>query len=199
VQQIAGGHLGPLVQVVFEAEIPIRERIHLKEYEISRVLSLDSNSLNVDDILSRLGMMVERSSDGWFVTPPAFRFDIVIEADLIEELGRIYGYDRLPIRSPNIPAVMRPSSEGLLNLDRVKDVLVDLGYQEAITYSFVDDDLQRLIDPASLPLKLKNPISSELAVMRTNLWVGLLDAAIRNCNRQQRRVRLFETGLKFNQ
>jgi phenylalanyl-tRNA synthetase beta chain len=197
VQQIAGGHLGPLVQVVFEAEIPIRERIHLKESEISRVLSLDSNSLNVDDILIRLGMMVERSSDGWFVTPPAFRFDIVIEADLIEELGRIYGYDRLPIRSPNIPAVMRPSSEGLLNLDRVKDVLVDLGYQEAITYSFVADELQRLIDPASIPLKLKNPISSELAVMRTNLWVGLLDAAIRNCNRQQRRVRLFETGLKF--
>ena len=89
------------------------------------------------------------------------------------------------------------ATEAVLDIDRVKDLLVDRGYQEAITYSFVDEDIQKAIAPEMEVIRLKNPISSELAVMRTTLWCGLLKAALYNTNRQQNRVRLFETGLRF--
>lgn len=196
---IAGGEAGPVVEAASPEHLPKREPILLRADRIRRLLGLDIEPARVADILSRLGFSPESTSEGWRVIPPGFRFDIAIEADLIEELGRVYGYDHLPRRHPVIPAAMRPVSEALLELDRAKNLLVDRGYQEAITYSFVEEGLQRLIEPEIPPLPLKNPLSAELAVMRTTLWVGLLDAALKNTYRQQNRVRLFESGLKFAQ
>ena len=128
---------------------------------------------------------------------PGFRFDIAIEADLIEEIARIYGYNSLPNSSLLMRSELIPATEAVLDIDRVKDLLVDRGYQEAITYSFVDENIQKIVAPETEVIRLKNPISSEMAVMRTTLWCGLLKAALYNTNRQQNRVRLFETGLRF--
>jgi phenylalanyl-tRNA synthetase beta chain len=194
---IAGGAAGPIVEATSPEHLPKRQPILLRAERISRMLGLSIEPARVEDILARLGLRPEPRPEGWSVTPPGFRFDIAIESDLVEEVGRVYGYDALPRRQPVVPVAMRPVSEQHLTLDRVKDVLVDRGYQEAITYSFVDDALQQQIEPEIPSLPLKNPISAELAVMRTGLWVGLLDAAQKNAYRQQDRVRLFESGLRF--
>jgi phenylalanyl-tRNA synthetase beta chain len=194
---LAGGQAGPVVEVTSAAHLPERKPILLRPGRIERLLGLAIERGQVVEILSRLGMAVAEHPEGWMITPPGFRFDIAMEADLIEELGRVYGYDLLPRRSPGMSVAMRPVSEGRLDLDRVKDALVDRGYQEAITYSFVDAAIQQFVEPNIPHLALKNPISSDLSVMRTSLWTGLLDAALKNINRQQTRVRLFESGLKF--
>jgi len=194
---LAGGQVGPVVERVALDYLPQRPEILLRAERIEKILGLSMSPERVIQILQGLGMTLTGDPLGWRVTAPAARFDIALEADLIEEVGRVYGYDHLPRRQPVIPAVMRPVSEGRLTLDRVKDLLVDRGYQEAITYSFVEASVQQLIDPGVEPLALKNPLSQELAVMRTSLWPGLLDAAIKNSHRQQDRVRLFESGLTF--
>ncbi|CAL1241151.1 phenylalanine--tRNA ligase subunit beta [Candidatus Methylocalor cossyra] len=194
---VAGGKAGPVVEAVTPAHLPRRDPILVRAERIRRLLGLDLEPARVRDILARLGLNPEECPEGWWVTPPGFRFDLAIEADVIEELGRVYGYDRLPRRHPPIPAMMRPVSEQRLRLDRVKDLLVDRGYQEAITYSFVDGRVQELVTPDIAPLTLANPISNELSVMRTSLWPGLLEAALKNSHRQQERIRLFESGLRF--
>jgi phenylalanyl-tRNA synthetase beta chain len=194
---LAGGQAGPVVEALSRENLPARVPITLRSERLRRMLGIDIETRQVTRILQGLGMDPQEDASGWRVTPPAFRFDIGIEADLIEEVGRVYGYDRLPRKQPTVAAVMLPVSEAKLMLGRAKNLLVDRGYQEAITYSFVEPELQRRIEPAIEPLALKNPLSAELAVMRTSLWPGLLDAAIRNSNRQQQRVRLFESGLKF--
>jgi len=194
---LAGGEAGPVVEAVAHEHLPSRKAVLLRPERIERMLGLAIKSERVQQILRGLDMSPEVCEEGWRVTPPAFRFDIAIEADLVEEIGRIYGYDHLPRRLPTAPAAMQPVSEAELGLERVKDLLVDRGYQEAITYSFVEQKLQKLIEPDIEPLPLKNPLSAELGVMRTSLWSGLLDAAIKNAHRQQTRVRLFESGMKF--
>lgn len=195
---IAGGAAGPIVVVEAQAHLPARPPIALRAERIERLLGLSIPPEQTASLLTRLGMRLAPQDGGWSVTPPGFRFDIAIEADLIEEIGRVYGYDNIPKRNPASRMVLRPESEARLDIERVKDLLVDRGYQEAITYSFVDDAMQRQVEPEREGIALKNPISSELAVMRTGLWCGLLDAALKNLNRQQNRVRLFETGLRFN-
>jgi phenylalanyl-tRNA synthetase beta chain len=194
---ITGGAAGPIVEAVAEAHLPERHPVLLREDRIKKLLGVSIPGEQTAGLLRRLGMSLEPQSGGWRVTPPGFRFDIAIEADLIEEIGRVYGYDQIPKRSPSMSMELQPESESMVDVERVKDILVDRGYQEAITYSFVDGAKQALIEPGIEGLPLKNPISSDLAVMRTGLWCGLLDAAVRNSNRQQSRIRLFEAGLKF--
>ncbi len=196
---IAGGKPGPIVEVTHESKLPQRNTITLRSERIGRILGVELKSDEVQDILSRLGMSVEKTAKCWHVVPPSFRFDIEIEADLIEELGRVYGYDALPRTSLLMRSELAKTSEKQLDIDRAKDLLVARAYQEAITYSFVDKALQSKIAPDKQAIPLKNPLSSELSVMRTSLWTGLLLAAQRNVNRQQTRVRLFESGLKFVQ
>ena len=133
----------------------------------------------------------------WLITPPSFRFDIEREVDLIEEIARIYGYNQITSANPITSAVMVVTPESKIPISRFQQILVERSFQEAITYSFVDPALQDLLDPEKEALKLENPISAEMSVMRTSLWPGLIQAAIHNINRQQEYVRLFETGLRF--
>jgi phenylalanyl-tRNA synthetase beta chain len=153
----------------------------------------------VVDILERLGMTVHAGGGQWQVTPPEFRADIRMEADLIEELARIIGYDNIPAHAPSAELLMFRREEARVSDAALRAVLVQRGYQEAITYSFVDAGEQQRLDPEQRPLPLANPITSDMAVMRTNLWPGLLKAMVHNLNRQQQRVRLFEMGLRFRQ
>ncbi len=194
---IAGGDAGPITEVTNQASLPQRQAVLLRRQRIEKSLGIALADEQVTDIFQRLGMAVQTHTDGWQIIPPGFRFDIAIEADLIEEIARIYGYNNLPNSSLLMRSELSPVTEAELDIDRVKDLLVDRGYQEAITYSFVDEDIQKAVAPEMEVIRLKNPISSELAVMRTTLWCGLLKAALYNTNRQQNRVRLFETGLRF--
>lgn len=194
---ICGGQPGPVIEVASEANLPLPAPINLRSSRISRMLGIVFSAKEVEDILTRLGMQLETSEEGWVVTAPSFRVDITIEADLIEELIRIHGYNNIPRTSPRYQPVMKPQTESRLDLQQVKRSLVDRGYFEAITYSFVDPAWQLAIDADIKPVALANPLSAELSVMRTSLWPGLLKALQHNINRQQTRVRLFETGLSF--
>lgn len=195
--EIAGGRAGPVVEAVSAPFVPAHAAIALRQARLTRVLGVEIPPEQVEDMLRRLGMDVVRDGTTWRVVPPSFRFDIAIEADLVEEIGRIYGYSRLPEELPRGALNMHPRPEARLPLSRLRRVLVDRGYREAITYSFVDPHIQKVLDPERNALALANPISSEMSVMRTTLWAGLLKAVSHNLNRQQERVRLFETGLRF--
>ncbi len=196
---ICGGEPGLVTCVENEAQMPKLAEIELHAGSISRLLGLEIDADHVEDMLARLGMEVSTQESGrsWTVLAPSHRFDIAIEQDLIEELARLYGYDRLPSHPPRGDFRLAPRKESALELARVRQALVARGYQEVVTYSFVDPALQALLDPQHAPLALANPISAEMSVMRTTLWAGLLATARYNLHRQQTRLRLFETGLSF--
>lgn len=196
--EICGGVAGPVTECLATEHLPAREPIPLRKTRIRRMLGVLPDAGEVSGILARLGMTIDaQDDDGWRVLPPSFRFDINIEADLIEEIGRIYGYNRLPSVSMHGTLDLQPIAETARSIERYCDVLVGRGYQEAVTYSFVDPQLQQRIDPQREAVQLANPISSEMAVMRTSLWPGLLKAVQYNANRQKPRVRFFEQGLRF--
>jgi len=196
---ICGGEVGPVTEVTTKAHPQDRSPIDLRHERISRVLGIQLEPDEIIGILERLGMEVKSFKDHWMVKPPSFRFDIEIEADLLEELVRIHGYNNIPRTQPKYHAVMREMSESRQSLTQLRKSLVDRGYFEAITYSFVDPKWQAVLDPGSEAVKLANPLSSEMSVMRTTIWPGLLLAVRHNLNRQQNRVRLFETGQVFLQ
>ncbi len=196
--EICGGSAGPVIEQLAVEQLPVREMIRLRKSRIQRVLGLLPEDLEVTEILTRLGIRVDAQDDtGWQVAPPSFRFDISIEADLIEEVGRIYGYNRLPSVVMQGSLEMQPLSESDRSIEQYCDTLVARGYQQAVTYSFVDPQLQASVNPDREAIALANPISSEMGVMRTSLWPGLLKAAQHNVNRQKSRVRFFEHGLRF--
>jgi len=195
--EISGGSSGPITVIETESAIPERQPVLLRRQRLDKMLGISLSDEIVTDTLQRLGMVSNKSNEGWLVTPPGFRFDIAIEADLIEEIARIYGYNNLPNTRLLMRSELGTATEAWLEIDRVKDLLVDRGYQEAITYSFVDESIQKTIAPQDNVIRLKNPISSDLSVMRSTLWSGLLNAASYNVNRQQHRVRIFEAGLRF--
>lgn len=197
VLDICGGQPGPIVEVASEAELPQAADITLRRERISRVLGLSFEDADVAEILTRLGMDVASTEAGWAAKAPSYRFDMAIEADLIEELARIYGYNRLPVRTPVAAVPLASAPEDQVAMTDVRRVMIARGYHEAVTYSFVEPELQKLIDPEAEGLALLNPISSDMSVMRTTLWPGLLKAVEYNLKRQQPRVRLFETGLRF--
>jgi phenylalanyl-tRNA synthetase beta chain len=151
----------------------------------------------VESILQRLNMQLVGDAEGWQVSPPSYRYDINIEADLIEEIGRLIGYNNIPGSREASHIRMDSFSERNVGVNRIRDILVAQGYFEAVTYSFVSPELQAIIDPGQATLPLSNPISSDMSVMRTRLLAGLIQALRHNLNRQQSHVRLFETGLCF--
>jgi len=193
----AGGAAGPVVEVIHDAHMPTRHTILLRAGRIARVLGQVISANDVTDILTRLGMSVIAEGENWQVTAPGFRFDINIEEDLIEELARVYGYGDLPTTLPQSAAHIQPIPESRIPLSRLQEILVGRGYQEAITYSFIDPELQQLFDPGQAGIALTNPISADMSVMRTSHWPGLVQAVLHNLNRQQTDVRFFESGLKF--
>jgi len=197
--EICGGEVGPVSEVKTAAHPKDRQPIDLRHERISRVLGVTLEADEIIDILQRLGMEVKSFKDHWMVKPPSFRFDIQIEADLLEELVRIHGYNNVPRTQPKYRARMRDLPESRQALTQLRKTLVDRGYYEAITYSFVDPKWQTELDPGNETVKLANPLSSEMSVMRTTIWPGLLQAVRHNLNRQQNRVRLFETGQVFLQ
>jgi phenylalanyl-tRNA synthetase beta chain len=194
--QCAGGQAGPVVATSFETPVS-RPAIRLRFERIKRLLGIDLSHAEIGSILGRLGMQVIAHSEGWSVRPPSWRFDLSIEEDLIEEIARLHGFDKIPPIDMPVSAPARLHSEGELTIERVSDLLVDRGYQEAITYSFVDPKLQNLLCRGTPALRLANPLSAELAEMRVSLWPGLIHALGENQRRQQPRVRLFEVGRAF--
>jgi phenylalanyl-tRNA synthetase beta chain len=195
--ELAGGEPGPVVEAVAEAELPEQPKVKLRAGRVRRLLGVEIPAADVEAILARLGMQPEKTQDGWQVQVPSFRFDIALEVDLIEELARVWGYNRIPVRRSSGQGVMAAQSESRVPVRRLRHLLADRGYQEAITYSFVEPSLQEALDPEHTPVALANPISADLSVMRTSLWPGLVRALLYNQNRQQQRIRLFETGLRF--
>ncbi|MET0085722.1 MAG: phenylalanine--tRNA ligase subunit beta [Sedimenticola sp.] len=197
--EIAGGEAGPIVEEASESHIEQRPEILLRRERVAKVLGVKIDDETIVDILTRLEMSVESAESGWKVTAPSCRFDISIEEDLIEEVGRIYGYTEIPLKRTAAATVMEGEPEVAFNLHRAKEVLVDRDYQEAITYSFISPEMHDLLDPGHGTVELSNPISADMSIMRTSLWPGLLQTAVYNQSRQQGRVRVFESGLRFVQ
>lgn len=196
--EIVGGEAGPVVEECSEKDLPKTATIHLRSDRIKRVLGLELDGKTVAEQLTRLGLAVDVVDDGWQVSVPSFRFDLSIEVDLIEELGRLYGYDKLPNTRPQGTVLTTNITETLTPVERLQNLMVDRGYHEAVTYSFVEPKIQQLLaQDDSAPIKLANPISSDLSVMRTSLWPGLVQAMVYNANRQHDRIRLFEVGRVF--
>ncbi|QIQ21162.1 phenylalanine--tRNA ligase subunit beta [Zophobihabitans entericus] len=194
---ICGGQAGPIIDVTYKEHLPKVNTITLRREKLDKLIGYSIETQKITDILTRLGCQVTVSDDGWTVVAPTWRFDMQIEQDLVEEVARIYGYNNIPNAFMNIELQMAARPEKELPLIRVKEMLVDRGYQEAITYSFVDPKTQSLLHPQAETIVLPNPISVEMSAMRLSLWTGLLDAVVYNQNRQQPRIRLFESGLRF--
>ncbi|EKO3902682.1 phenylalanine--tRNA ligase subunit beta [Vibrio fluvialis] len=194
---ICGGEVAPVVAAESDADLPKPNTVALRRTKLDNLLGHHIADADVVEILQRLGMTVETTAEGWTATAPTWRFDIAIEQDLVEEVGRIYGYDNIPNQAPAAALNMNLHKEANLPLKRVRDLLVDRGYHEAITYSFVEPEQQKLIVPDVEPLILPNPISADMSAMRLSLIQGLLNTVVHNQKRQQPRVRLFEQGLRF--
>lgn len=193
----AGGEPGPVIEAVEADHLPASRSVSVRPKRVNALLGTAIAPEIMEATLSRLGMPPRADGDTWWVASPSWRFDIAREVDLIEEIARIHGYDRLPTRRTALPASIPAQSESDIALGRLRALLVDRGFHEAITYSFVPADLQARLDPEHSPLALANPLSSDMGVMRSSLWPGLIRAAMHNRNRQMTRVRLFEAGLRF--
>ncbi|MEI4269701.1 MAG: phenylalanine--tRNA ligase subunit beta, partial [Candidatus Dasytiphilus stammeri] len=159
------------------------------------------NDNEVVDLLSRLGCLLTDNESGWNVKTPSWRFDLRIEEDIVEEIARLYGYNNIPSKSLKTHFIFNsnrsPPHPHKISLNRISTLLVDRGYQEVITYSFVNPKIQSLLHPGRRVLKLLNPISSEMSALRLSLWSGLLSVLIYNQNRQQKCIRIFEIGNRF--
>lgn len=196
--EVVGGEAGPIIEVVSQQQLPTVAPVTLRAERVEQMLGLKMDEAEIVRLLTGLGLAVSADGAGqWQVAVPSHRFDISIEVDLIEELGRLYGYNRLPVRYPQARLAPQAKAEAAVELPALRRLLVARGYQEAITYSFVDPKLFELFSPGVEPLLLANPISADMAAMRASLWPGLVKALQHNLNRQQSRVRLFESGLRF--
>lgn len=194
--EIVGGEAGPVTEAI--GNLPEQVKIELQFSSISSLLGIEIAQDEVIDILSRLGFGITgRTELALDVEVPSFRFDVAIEADLIEELARIYGYNNLP-KTPGLGSQpLRSQAEAKVSTSRIRQLLVSLGYQEVVSYSFIDPNLSALVCPQDAAIPLQNPISEEMSLMRTSILPALLSTLSYNENRQQERIRLFESGLVF--
>ncbi|MDY0207960.1 MAG: phenylalanine--tRNA ligase subunit beta, partial [Pseudomonas sp.] len=195
---IVGGSAGPVVVTEDAEHLPKVEPITLRAERVKQMFGLSLSDVDIESLLTPLGLkLIAQDAGAWLVNVPSHRFDITIEVDLLEEIGRLYGYDQLPVRYPAARLAPQAQSEAQAQLPVLRRLLVARGYQEAITYSFIEPGLFTAFHPELKALTLANPISAELSVMRASLLPGLLKALQYNLYRQQERVRLFESGLSF--
>ena len=195
---IAGGEAGPLVDHHDENWLPKSSEMSLRKSRLRRILGAEISVENVTRILTDLGLDATENNDGWLARIPSYRFDIDVEDALVEEVARIYGYDEIPEITATVDTQLASAPEEKILLDDIAATLVARDYQEVITYSFIDEEIDCLITGNKSELVLKNAISSEMSVMRGSVWPGLIDAASVNGARQQERIRLFEIGKTFH-
>ena len=195
--QLCGGKAGEITEVI--SKLPARNTVNLRYARLISVLGISIAQQEVGKLLTQLGFEFTENDGVFAVKAPTYRFDIAREEDLIEEIARLHGYDNIPAIAPQAALNMLPAPEAALNLAWARDVLVNQGYQEIITYSFVDESWERDLLGNASPIKLKNPIASNMSVMRSGLWGGLLDTLTYNLNRKQERAMLFEVGTSYHQ
>ena len=196
--EICGGEAGPLVETVSEEHIPSQRHVKLRAEKVTSLLGVEIDNQRIEALLTCLGLKLTATGEGlWDVEVPSWRFDISIEEDLIEEVGRIFGYNNLPTTVPFAGLTLETIPEAKVGLPALRRVLVSRGYREAVNFSFIDPALHKQFDPVREAVALSNPISSEMSVMRTTLLPGLVKTVQHNQNRQQNRVRLFESGQTF--
>ena len=193
---VCGGQAGVVNDVV--ADLPRRTEVKVRVSRAERVLGMRIGAQRVREILERLEMQPRGSGDVFVVTPPSYRFDISIEEDLIEEIIRIEGYEKLPATLPPATAGMRTIPERVQDMSRIRQTMVARDYQEVVTYSFVDESWEKDFGGKTAPIRLANPIAEQLSVMRSNLLGSLVDTLRFNLNRRQTRVRLFEISRVFS-
>jgi phenylalanyl-tRNA synthetase beta chain len=193
--EICGGSAGAVSEV--RGQLPGREPILLRRSRVARVLGIELDNLQIATLFKRLQFDFVANGDDFRVTPPSFRFDLSIEADLIEELARLHGYDNIPAQAPQAAMTMVPCSELRRPLAAILQTLVARDYQEIVSYAFLEAQVERELCGNDDPVALQNPIASNLAVMRSSLIGGLTGALRFNLNRKQSRVRLFEIGACF--
>ncbi|AKC59918.1 phenylalanine--tRNA ligase subunit beta [Blochmannia endosymbiont of Polyrhachis (Hedomyrma) turneri] len=197
--RMCGGGSGAITSVINQNMLPKKNAIILYRSTLNRLLGYIISNNEIVDILIHLGCSVQiyQKDVSWIVLVPTWRFDIKIEEDLIAEIVRLHGYDKIAEVSVYAKLHINKHIKNNFSLSRIKTLLVDLGYQEIITYSFVNHDIQNLLYPHNLPIKLFNPLTNDMSVMRLSLLVGLLNTLIYNQNRQQKNIRLFECGQCF--
>lgn len=195
--QLCGGEAAPVIEMISEEDMPKNVQVTLRESQIKRVLGIDLDEQFVTDTFSKLEMSVNYNENQWFIVPPSHRFDIKIEVDLIEELARIYSYDAINVATPSNHLAMRKPDSFHASVKQLREILINNDYQEVITYSFIDPEVDKVLNNKEKSLILANPIAPELSQMRSSLITGLLNSLKYNIKRQQDRVRLFETGLIF--
>ncbi|EMR5776632.1 TPA: phenylalanine--tRNA ligase subunit beta [Acinetobacter baumannii] len=198
IQELAGGEFGPITVAEKADLLPKREAIELKQVQVDQLLGYKVAAEFITDALTRLGCEVTVQANGeWSVAPPSHRYDMAIYQDLIEEVARIDGYDNIQISLPSMD-VQLAKYQDRFEIAQLRQTVVTLGYQEAISFSFADAKLEKQLNPQVSPLMLANPISSDLAAMRSTLLSSLIPCVQYNLNRQQSRVRFFELGLRFD-
>lgn len=195
--EIAGGTVSTVTSVVDTAALPKPASIELRRATIVNRLGIDVADEEVERIFNVLGFAITKNDSGWTMMAPSYRFDMAIEMDLIEEVGRIYGYNNLPEMPIQAPMTLNELPESEQELLALKNAFVQRGYNEVVTYSFVEEAKLKLVEPDLPYVLLQNPISDDMKAMRTSLFPGLLQTIAYNQNRQQPRVRVFETGLVF--
>ena len=195
VLEICGGQPGPVDDTVLR--LPERKPVTMRVERCRRVLGIPVEAAEMADAFRRLGLSFEQQADHFVVTPPTYRFDLEIEEDLIEEVARLYGFERLPAHPPLAPARMRARREEQRSVHDVRRALARDGYQELVNYSFVDAQWEQDFAGNSEPIRVLNPIASQMSVMRTTLVGSLVAALVYNLNRKQNSARLFEIGRVF--
>ena len=197
VLEICGGHAGPVCQSKNQLEISAKPAVELRLSRLESLLGMSLDADEVSQILHRIADQVSGDHGQWVVTPPSFRFDLEREADLVEEVARVKGYDNIPVAMPRIAPRSVVGTESFITDRQVRQALVARDYREAITYSFIEPKLQQAFD-SETPVRLANPLAENMSVMRTSLIPGLVQALQFNLNRQRDRVRLFEVGASYH-
>ncbi|NWG30509.1 MAG: phenylalanine--tRNA ligase subunit beta [Rhodocyclaceae bacterium] len=194
---ICGGHPGPVVEAVAPEHLPSRPPVRLRIPRVARVLGIELGEARIEALIAGLGFPCERAGDVLTVTPPSWRFDIAIEEDLIEEIARLHGYDNIPAQPPRARMAMLPLPETQRAPMQVRRLLAERGYHEVVNYSFVAEEWEADFAANAAPVRLANPIASQMGVMRSSLIGGLVGTLAGNLKRQIDRVRVFELGRVF--